>query len=160
MYFYEGFHCSHPHIYSCDKFMDVVYTYLLTDYLHLFSRNLTFFVLLTLKISPCVNGNKVEGYVQQAVLMIFFCITTAIAVYHAGFGQGTGPVLLNHVRCTGTESSLLSCSGYVIGTSCSHWDDVGVACPPCKPLSLLSCCHMDSGNGFIATMCNAPPIKP
>ena len=66
--------------------------------------------------------------------LIFFCIITAVAVLRGGFGQGTGPTFLHGVRCTGTESSLLSCSGYVIGASCSHIYDVGVACSPCKPL--------------------------
>jgi len=55
----------------------------------------------------------------------------AIAVRYAGFGQGTGLVLLNGVGCTGTESSLLNCSRS--GTlSCSHSKDAGVICPPCK----------------------------
>ena len=56
-----------------------------------------------------------------------------IAAYYAPFGQGTGPVLLYYVRCTGTESSLLSCSHD--GTylyHCSHSYDAGVVCLPCK----------------------------
>ena len=56
-----------------------------------------------------------------------------IAVHNAPFGQGTDPVLLYDVRCTGTESSLLSCSHD--GTYlhyCLHSNDAGVVCPPCK----------------------------
>ena len=57
-----------------------------------------------------------------------------IAVYQATFGQGTGPILLSIVDCTGIESSLLSCSH--VGDSifnCSHLSDAGVICPSCKP---------------------------
>ena len=82
--------------------------------------------------------------------MVIFLYIIAIAVYRATFGQGTGPVLLTHVNCTGTESSLLSCSRE--GTSlrqCSHYrsyytvfQDAGVVCP-CKLHVDTShfCCH-------------------
>ena len=59
--------------------------------------------------------------------------TIAIAVFQAAFGQGIGPVFLSNVRCTGAESSLLSCSHSGIGVSyCSHYEDAGVVCPPRK----------------------------
>ena len=51
----------------------------------------------------------------------------------ATFGRGTGLILLDNVGCTGTESSLLSCSHRGIGVhGCSHSEDAGVMCPPCK----------------------------
>ena len=56
--------------------------------------------------------------------------TIVIAVFVAGFGQGTGPVFLEGVSCTGTESSLLSCSHEV--ANCSHYFDAGVVCPSCE----------------------------
>ena len=50
----------------------------------------------------------------------------AVAFTDAHFGQSAGNVLIGGVGCTGTESSLLSCS-YTSG-SCQHSDDAGVRC--------------------------------
>ena len=64
----------------------------------------------------------------------YYILMVGIAVNRAVFGQGTGPVLLSNVECTGTESSLLSCSH--AGDDifyCSHSSNAGVICPLCKP---------------------------
>ena len=63
-------------------------------------------------------------------------VTTAI--FYGAFGQGRGPILLDNLQCTGTESSLLGCSHRGIGvfSSCSHSEDAGVVCPPCKYVSM------------------------
>ena len=59
------------------------------------------------------------------------CISLAVAVFQGAFGQGTGPLLLNDVKCTGRESSLLNCTHRKIGvTNCFY--DVGVVCSHCK----------------------------
>ena len=56
-----------------------------------------------------------------------------VAVFYAAFGRGTGPVYLNNVGCSGTESSLLNCSHNGIRFNwCSHYEDAGVVCPTCK----------------------------
>ena len=48
----------------------------------------------------------------------------------ATFGQGTGTIWLDNVRCTGRENSLSSCShrGWGRLLSCSHREDAGVYC--------------------------------
>ena len=47
----------------------------------------------------------------------------------AAFGQGSGPILLDDVRCRGDESILPLCGHRKIGDhNCSHREDVGVIC--------------------------------
>jgi len=53
------------------------------------------------------------------------------AVRSAGFGQGSGLVLLNKVFCTGNESMLARCGHLginVANSSCAHTKDAGVIC--------------------------------
>ena len=48
----------------------------------------------------------------------------------ANFGQGSDPIWLNSVTCTGNELTLASCGhlGVNITRSCSHREDAGVRC--------------------------------
>ncbi|XP_071947977.1 lysyl oxidase homolog 3-like [Antedon mediterranea] len=50
-------------------------------------------------------------------------------IFDAGFGQGIGPVWLWNINCKGNEKSILDCyHGSWNGSSCTHYDDVGVRC--------------------------------
>ena len=56
--------------------------------------------------------------------------SSGTAIRSAGFGQGSGAVLLNSVSCIGNELSLARCGhlGINVTMSCNHTRDVGVRC--------------------------------
>ena len=72
-------------------------------------------------------------------------ISGAVAFSQATFGQGLGAILLDDVNCTGSESSLLSCSNNGIGNhNCGHSEDAGVRCQGCT----RDIIHIDMGVGY------------
>ena len=56
--------------------------------------------------------------------------SSGTAIGSAGFGQGSGSILLDSVTCTGNELTLASCGhlGVGITRNCRHSKDVGVRC--------------------------------
>ena len=52
------------------------------------------------------------------------------AIGSAYFGQGSGPIILDNVTCTGSESTLANCGhlGVGVNRSCSHSEDASVRC--------------------------------
>ena len=53
----------------------------------------------------------------------------ATAYSFARFGQGSGPIYLDQVGCTGSEAMLGDCTSNPIGLhDCSHFEDAGVGC--------------------------------
>ena len=55
----------------------------------------------------------------------------ALPYYHATFGEGSGPIHLNYVNCNGDELLLIKCD-YGPADNCTHNEDAGVKCLPCK----------------------------
>ena len=63
-------------------------------------------------------------------MSIFYALGASTPT-RAHFGQGTGPIWLDDVACTGTEARLIDCSSRPIGThNCGHNEDVGTRCIP------------------------------
>ena len=56
----------------------------------------------------------------------------AVVFNNAFFGEGTGPVWLDDLSCTGSELRLIDCTNGGVGTVdfCNgHADDAGLRCP-------------------------------
>ena len=59
------------------------------------------------------------------------CCIDAISFQNSHFANGTGPILLDDIDCSGSEASLLDCGVNPIGVhqcSSDHSEDAGVQC--------------------------------
>jgi len=56
----------------------------------------------------------------------------ATAYSFARYGQGTGPIHMDNVACTGTENALLNCTYDSDSSDCSHREDASVLCQACS----------------------------
>ena len=85
--------------------------------------------------------------------------TGATPLNNAFFGQGTGPILLNDLNCTSTESRLVDCHHNGIGQAVfcrGHMDDAGLRCAERKLFKVLSfdtvitvnCCLMKKKSSY------------
>ncbi|XP_059189061.1 deleted in malignant brain tumors 1 protein [Centropristis striata] len=75
------------------------------------------------------------------------CGRAASAPQRAHFGQGTGQIWLDDLRCSGSESSLRECPHRGLGShNCGHGEDASVICedvatttaPPTRPVRLVN----------------------
>ncbi|XP_037544313.1 galectin-3-binding protein A [Nematolebias whitei] len=54
------------------------------------------------------------------------------------YGQATGPIWLDEIKCKGTEKELLTCSFGGLGvTDCTHKEDVGVICETGNNMTII-----------------------
>ena len=52
-----------------------------------------------------------------------------VASHSARFGQGTGDIILDDIRCTGKEKRIAECShAELMAHNCGHSEDAGVIC--------------------------------
>ena len=49
--------------------------------------------------------------------------------FNAFYGEGSGPVFLSNLNCTGPELKILECpNDYYAAQNCRHYKDAGVQC--------------------------------
>ncbi len=74
------------------------------------------------------------GREHSVISLRFLPIPTATsAPVRARYGQGTGEIILDDLRCVGTEANLIACphTGVGIGVgvdNCAHSEDAGAVC--------------------------------
>ncbi|XP_067222123.1 scavenger receptor cysteine-rich type 1 protein M130-like [Chanodichthys erythropterus] len=86
------------------------------------------------------------------------CGRAVSAHSEAYFGQGSDPIWLDYLQCSGSESSLTQCSHSLENHNCGHEEDAGVVC--LKDIRLVSgsdsCCGRVEilHNGQWGTVCD------
>ena len=66
---------------------------------------------------------------QLSISVCYLPTVTGVTVLkNAHFGQGTGPVHLNNIRCSGSEIRLTDCAAEQELQQCTHENDAGVTC--------------------------------
>ena len=52
----------------------------------------------------------------------------ALVAPNAFYGQGTGPIYIDNLRCSGLEMNILHCNYDPDTSNCAHSEDAGVQC--------------------------------
>uniref|UniRef100_UPI00398F13BB scavenger receptor cysteine-rich domain-containing protein DMBT1-like n=1 Tax=Pristiophorus japonicus TaxID=55135 RepID=UPI00398F13BB len=92
----------------------------------------------------CDNGWDVNA--ANVVCRLLNCGTALSATRPAYYGEGTGDIWLDNVRCIGTEPALDQCSANPWGVNnCTHSNDAGVTCSGPVPVRLVNGSNMCPG---------------
>ena len=76
------------------------------------------------------HGSDQSLHFGGRMLTLFICGHPGVQYFSSAyFGQGIGSIFLDNVACSGSETSLISCSYTTPTSSDSHSEDAGVRCP-------------------------------
>ncbi|XP_078088580.1 scavenger receptor cysteine-rich domain-containing protein DMBT1-like [Mustelus asterias] len=107
----------------------------------------------------CDSGWDVNA--ARVVCRVLNCGTALSATRDAYFGEGTGDIWMDNVKCDGTEIALDQCSANpLVRNDCSHREDAGVICSGPVPIRLVNGTNMCSGrvevyrNSIWGTICD------
>ena len=91
---------------------------------------------MTMELVRNSNGQILFSLLITLCSVYFLLMSTAAASYYSYYyyvyGQGTGPILMDDVACTGLEDGLINCTFDNNTGDCNHYYDAGVRCysPP------------------------------
>ena len=74
--------------------------------------------------------HKDYSYRNQLIVNFLYIACAHCTTEHVQSGQGSGPILWDDVRCTGSEQCLSECLHINHTGACIHTEDVGVTCQP------------------------------
>ena len=86
---------------------------------------------------PQSFGNNVT---HNSLCSCSLLLLGATAYSRAHFGTGAGPIVMDNVRCTGSENGLINCS-FTLNHNCAHSEDAGVRCTLSTTGIPQSCAH-------------------
>ena len=77
-----------------------------------------------------LGQKRLVGSVNLFFFYVYACNSGAVAFRGAQFNRGTGPIFLDQLFCSGSETSVLECMQHIpLGLStCKHSQDAGVRC--------------------------------
>ena len=78
-----------------------------------------------IKVKKLIITQLIGSIAISCMIMKF---TGAVPRLSAYFGPGTGSIVRQYVRCTGSENRLIDCP--TSSSSCTHSEDAGVTCLP------------------------------
>ncbi|XP_038648272.1 uncharacterized protein LOC119963342 isoform X3 [Scyliorhinus canicula] len=107
----------------------------------------------------CANGW--DSNAASVVCRVLNCGSALSVTQNATYGEGTGDIWLEDVRCDGSEMSLDQCTANPqVGNSCKHNEDIGVTCSGPLPVRLMNGSNICSGrveiyrNSIWGTVCD------
>lgn len=78
-----------------------------------------------------LRAHRTVTFLTVSIRVCTVCSGNPKALSWAHYGQGSGPILLDEVECSGNELSLDQCKKSDWGQqNCDHIEDAGVSCDP------------------------------
>ena len=104
---------------------------------------------MSLQLAECIDSL----HLMLCYSDLYVCVynTDAVAFSGAQFGPGIGPIFLDQLHCSGSESSLLECRYFTpLGLpTCDHSLDAGVRCVGKALKALAKCIKQCKIDGLI-----------
>ena len=101
---------------------------------------------ITLVSSHCLTSVMVHTQLTAPMLVLEasndVCLSGAIPIYDAYFGEGSGPIHFHYVHCYGTEYNLTDCETANNTRETTHSEDVGVQCQPGSSIHNVNSMHI------------------